>query len=333
MVYPLTVRRRRRRRLLWTLAIGAAVVLIAVLVVQLRTERRRVGDYLEVAHSVAQTYKELATDVALIVTDVEGQERPTVLATMEEAVATAAEADRMLAEAPPPSASGAVGGFMAAASASWKDSLALFESTLTQLLDDPEDRARAALLEEVFLDMRVGDRAYARFLTAVGELDEDLVGFDFPEVSFVPAGSAIVYDGELLAGRIVAMAELSARHDIAVADISFLPQPVGDNQGVPVIPTGEGFEAQVTVINRGNEPEADVSFELLLLRLEGDASVASESRQIEALDPGQAQTLSFSELPVEQGVMYELVARAALTGDADAASNELRKVFIWGSSP
>ncbi len=332
MVYPPTVRRRRRRRLLWTLVVGSVLVLIAVLVVQLRTDRRRVGDYLEVAHAAAQTYKELAIDVEMIVTDLEGQQRPTVLATLEDAVAAAAEADRRLAEAEPPSASGSVGGFMAAASASWKDSLALFQSTLAQLLDAPEDRAMAAQLDDVFLDMRVGDRAYDRFLDAVGQLDDELVGFTFPEVAFVPAGSAIVYDAELLSGRILAMAELSARHDVAVADISFLPQPVGDDQGVPVIPAGEGLEAQVTVINRGNEPEAAVAFELVLLRLDGGSSVASESREIEVLEPGQAQTLSFTELPVEQGVMYELIARAALADDADAASNELRKVFIWGSS-
>ncbi len=332
MVYPPTVRRRRRRRLLWTLAVGAVLVLIAVLVVQLRTDRRRVGDYLEVASLAAQTYKELATDVEAIVTDLEGQERPTVLATLEEAVASAAEVDRQLAEAEAPSASGSVSGYMAAASASWKDALALFESTLSELLDDPEDRARAALLDEVFLDMRVGDRAYARFLAAVDLLDEELVTIDFPEISFVEEGTEIVYDGELLAGRILAMAELSARHDVAVADISFLPQPVGDDQGVPVVPAGEGLEAQVTVINRGNEPEAAIAFELLLLRLDGNASVATEARQIESLEPGQAQTLSFTELPVEQGVMYELVARALVADDADAASNELRKVFIWGSS-
>ncbi len=332
MVYPPTVRRRRRRRLLWTLVAVSVLVLIAVLVVQLRTDRRRVGDYLEVAHATAQTYKELAIDVELIVTDLEGQERPTVLATLEGAVAAAAETDRRLAEAVPPSGSGAVGGFMAAASASWKDSLALFESTLAQLLDDPQDRARAAQLDAVFLDMRVGDRAYVRFLEAVGQLDDDLVRFDFPDVAFVPGRSAIVYDGELLSDRILAMAELSARHDLAVADISFLPQPVGDDQGVPVIPAGEGLEAQVTVINRGNEPEAAIVFELVLLKLEGGSSVASETREIEVLEPGQAQTLSFDQLPVEQGVMYELIARAPLAEDADAASNELRKVFIWGSS-
>ncbi len=329
MVYPPPLRRRRRRRLFWLLLAGSAVVLIGVLVVQLRTERRRVGDYLDVAIGAAETYKDLAADVEVIVTDIERRDRQSLLATLQEAVAAADAAHRTLREAPPPSGAGAVSGYMLSASDAWRDALALLESTLTQLLDNPEDRARVALLETAFLDMRVGDRAYLRFLEAVAELDEEMVAFPFPEVSFVPPDTEIVYDGDLLAGRILAMAELSARHDVAIADISFLPAPVGDEQGVPVVPASDTFEAQVTVINRGNEPEEAIQLEVLLVQLQGATSVASESLVIEELGPGEAQTLSFADLPVERGVMYELVARAPITDDADAESNEMRKVFIW----
>ncbi len=332
MVYPSPLRRRRRRRLFWLIGASAVVVLIAVLVVQLRTERRRVGDYLEVANSAAQTYKELAGDVELIITDLEARERPRVLETLREAVAAADEADAAVRAAEPPSGAGALSGYFTASSGSWRDGLALLESTIAALLDQPDDFARQALLETVFLDFRVGDRAYQRFLEAVDGMEDDLVTFTFPEISFVAPDKEIAYDAGAFAERIQALAALSARHDIAVADISFLPQPVGDEQGVPVIPASDDFEAQVTLVNRGNEPEGELELELLLLRLEGGTSVATESRTIEPLGPGDALTIGFPDLPVEQGIMYELVARAPLDFDADPASNELRKVFIWNGS-
>ncbi len=328
MVYPPPVRRRRRRRLLLLLATVGIAALIVVLVVQLRTERRNVGEYLEVAFTAAQSYRDVAADIDMIVTDLAGRERPTVLAALDEAVATAEAADTALLEAVAPVSVGPASGFIAAASASWRSALTLLEDTMLTMLDDPGDIGGITRLDAVFLDFRVGDRAYSRFLDAVTELDPELVAFTFPEVRFIAGGKELAYDGEILAERIQALARLSAVHDLAIADVAFVPAPVGDQEGVPVVPFAETFEVQVTLANRGNEPESGLAVEVTLFRQDGSQDPASEQRTVETLAPGEAVVLSFPALPVEPGAMYELVARTGLPDDADLTSNEVRRVFI-----
>jgi hypothetical protein len=202
------------------------------------------------------------------------------------------------------------------------------------LIDEPQSPEGLVLLERALLDLEVGDRAYGRFVTAVAtiEANQDVAPRITADIRFVAEGADQVYDAALMAERIKAIRDLSARHDMAVSAVRFDPEEAGDRDGVPVVPFSPTFGVQVTVTNRGNEPEEQVLVNLLLIQSDGTLPPFADSRTVGLLEPGEATTLTFSRLPVVAGQFHEIVVRAELDGDADPDSNEYRQVFFRNDS-
>ena len=334
MAYPNPVaRRRRRRRAVWLLALASVLAIAVILVFQLRSERRELATYLDAAFDITESYRTMATGIETIITELEERERPTLLATLDQSSRAAEAAHERLLDQSPPASAGAANGFLRVASAAWRDGLLVLEDTLGAMLDGPETVEGVALLDSAFLNFAVGDRAYAGFLSALDELDAGTVTLPFSEVQFIPQGAEIAYQGDIVASRIEGMAELSAVHDVAIADVAFVPTPVGNQDGVPIVPFDETFEVLVTVKNRGNEPEADISVSVTIVRGDSGELPIEQSITVDALEPEEARTLTFSELPVVAGGLYELVAVADLATDQDPVSNELRRVFLRNEPP
>ena len=97
----------------------------------------------------------------------------------------------------------------------------------------------------------------------------------------------------------------------SIPEIRFDPAPTGDREGRLVIPFSTTLNIEVSVVNRGNEPEADIPVRLRLLGLEGDL-VFDDAQVIDALEPGAAASLLFPDLPVQPGEFYEVVLFADL---------------------
>ncbi len=313
---------------LLALAALVAVIVVAVLV---RGDEQQVADYLDSVREVAASHQSAASVVSSVMVGLEEMERPMVLAALDDALTEAAAANAALAAESPPGSAAVPGAYATVSSESWLEGLVAFQEAVAALLDDPADPTGRDRLGIAFADFAVGDRAYRSFAASVVTLNGELETRSFPEVRYIPAASVSLYDVALFTQRIAALRELEARFDVAVSDIRFDPQPVGDQDGVPQLPFTETFEIQVTLANRGNEPAVDIAVGIQLLAFAdlADAEVVGEeTRTIELLEPGQATTLVFDQFVAEPGKLHEVVVRAILFGDEDESSNEARSVFF-----
>jgi hypothetical protein len=92
---------------------------------------------------------------------------------------------------------------------------------------------------------------------------------------------------------------------------------------------------EVTVANRGNEPEVNIVVDVQLLQLgdEGETiRLQAASATVAALAAGEATALTFDEFVVNPGPLHEVVVTAVLEGDEDIGSNEVRQVFYRNES-
>lgn len=329
MSYVLPVVRRRRRRRVAVLAAAASVVaLLGLLALRFIDDRSRVTAYLDAARETAGTYQALATRADALVAGLEEADRPALLGVLEETSLAAAAAENSLLDVDVPGEVAVAGGFLTAAIGAWRDGLTQLEAGVGLLLEDPGDVAGTDALRSSFLDFRVGDRAYAHFALLIADAAGER---PFPGVAFVPADQELRYDADLLVQRLAAVESLVADHDIALADVRFDPEPTGDREGRLVIPFSTVLNLEVSVVNRGNEPESDIPVRLRLVGL--DADITHDDMQlIESLEPGVAVNLLFLDLPVQPGEFYEIVLFADLESDEDPSSNEYSEAFYRNDS-
>jgi len=99
------------------------------------------------------------------------------------------------------------------------------------------------------------------------------------------------------------------------------PEPLGERNGVPVVPHAERFNVQVVVANKGNEPEQQVSVDLQLIPTAEKENSLTVRQTVAELQPGQARTLIFDTLDVRPGGLYELVVTTTVDKD-DASEND-----------
>jgi hypothetical protein len=309
-------------------AAASVVVLLGLLAFRFIDDRSRVTSYLDAARETAGTYQALAARADALVASLEEADRPALLAVLEETSLEAAAAENSLLGVDIPGDVATAGGFLTAAVGAWRDGLTDLEAGVELLLEDPTAVAGAAALNSSFLDFRVGDRAYAHFVALIADAAGER---PFPDVAFVREGEELRYDAELLVERLAAVESLVADHDIALADVRFDPEPTGDREGRLVIPFSTVLNLEVSVVNRGNEPETDIPVRLRLVGLDTDIT-HDDSQQIDALEPGAAVNLLFVDLPVQPGEFYEIVLVADLETDEDPSSNAYSEAFYRNDS-
>ena len=313
---------------MWLAAIASAVVLLGLLAFRFIDDRSRVMAYVDAARETVATYQALAARADALVAGIEEADRPALLAVLGETSLEAAAAENSLLGVDIPGDVAPAAGFLTAAVGAWRDGLTALESGVELLLEDPGDVAGVAALGSAFLDFRVGDRAYSHFVALIADAAGER---PFPGVAFVPAGQELRYDADLVVKRLAALESLVADHDIALADVRFDPEPTGDREGRLVIPFSAVLNLEVSVVNRGNEPEADIPVRLRLVGLDTDIT-HDDSQLIESLEPGAAVNLLFVGLPVQPGKFYEVVLFADLESDEDPSSNEYSEAFYRNDS-
>ena len=105
-------------------------------------------------------------------------------------------------------------------------------------------------------------------------------------------------------------------------------KPIGDRGGVPLVPFSDSIEIQAVVSNVGNEEESDIPVELVILDVDGGATI-EESRIVESLVAGASTTVRFADLAVEPGGLYEVRLTATIPLDNDPDNDSWTLTFIW----
>jgi hypothetical protein len=322
--YPIR-RRRRRRRGVWVLVGIVVIAAIVALAVYLRSERRDVSAYFEVARQVMDDERTIAAELENVLRSMEDTERQDLLANITDLYDEAVTLHDALAAEAVPTPAAKSHGFLATAAASWRDGLSALDDAIVAILADPEDVSGPALLEAAFELLHLGDRAYDGFSQTLDELDEDVRPGSFPEVAFIGDVGGTLYDTALTTDRLQRLQQLTVRHDVAVT-LNLDPIPAGDRNGILIIPYSESLDAQVVVSNRGNVPAQSISVTLELITI-GEVDTYVVTRLVGNLAAGTNTTLTFEDLPAIPGGLYDLVVRAEIDEDADEENNVVRLLF------
>ena len=317
----------RRRRRIGVLLLVTTIVGLMVAAIWVRSEAREESAYLDLARSVADEELAAGTSLADLLAGLGGLERPEALDRIAALQVTTTAATTSLAGATVPASLGEVHGYLTVAAGSWKEGLDTLEEGVLSILDEAENPTGQALIAAAMATMRVGDRAYLGFTEALGRLEAGTVTRDYPAVAFVEGGAGTLYDPAMLATRLRAFAALSERHDIAVT-ATVQPVPVGQRNEIPVVPLSEDFVVNAVVSNVGNLPEADLEVRLELATIGSGLAAQVFDRSVGSLEPGTSSTISYADLPVEPGVIYEVVVTVRVADDADPANDRWSFVFL-----
>jgi hypothetical protein len=177
--------------------------------------------------------------------------------------------------------------------------------------------------------LRVGDVSYSLFLASLADVPQDT---DIPEFSRVvyinpDAQDPLLYDAQSLVLRILSSYALSPHHDVAVTGMTN-PEPVGERGGLPVVPFAGSLDIQAVVSNIGNEDEATVRVELEVFDLDSDLTV-TEFQMVTDLVAGSSTTVTFSNIDVSPGGLYQTTVTATIPEDIDPDNNVWDITFIW----
>lgn len=331
MTFSQTRRRRRRRTVLVVAVVVAAILGAVYAITRAQSDQQLRREYLDLAIEVADGQEDAAIRFSEMVVRLDDLSRPAVVGLLEDVEAQVLDLSRTLESADPPGdrLKRAHTAFAIAAQ-KWKDGIIATRSGIETLSETPLDPDGLATLEQGLIDLRVGDAAYVDFLDLTVELDVADLGREFPPISYVPAESELLFEATDIARRIFLTPDLGVLRNLAVADIKLEPGPLGDSDGVPVVPLSDSLDAIVTISNRGTIDENDVVVTLDLISLDLDSAEGLQvtfDLEVELIEPNSLTSLTFADLPVEPGTLYELVA--TLPGEDDDSSDDMSSlVFI-----
>ena len=232
----------------------------------------------------------------------------------------------MLAAATVPTVAGEANGYLVAAVSSWNSALGMLDDAIILVLDEPAEAGGADRLQESFDLLRIGDLAYARFLETAATLDDAVPVGDLDAVAFAGGDRDAVFDAPLVALRLNSVYKLGELHDVSVTALTD-PEPLGERNNIPVVPHAERFIVQAVVANKGNEPEHQVSVDLMLVPTGQEERSVSIKQTVAELLPGQARTLIFDTLELQPGGLYELIVTTGVDKDEEAGNDSWRMVF------
>jgi hypothetical protein len=324
MSYP-TFRRRRRRRTLVAVVVAAVILALAIAVALARSDRQASREYLDAAFDVVTGEEALATQFEDLVDRLREMARPVVTQTLEllEADSGVLVEELSRLEAPGQGDLFRADSFLAIAVASWRDGLTGFRLAILTLSNDPLDEAGRAQLEASLNDLRVGDAAYEEFQSTVRVIPEaDALAVPFPSVEFVPAASADLFTLDSIIRKMLQAPGLGVVTNVGIADIRLDPSPTGERNGIPVVPVSDTLTAEATISNNGTVPVDTIIINLTLVSNTGETH--EERRAIERLEPGELTTVTFADLPVVDGRLYEI---AFALGGRDDDSSDDRESF------
>ncbi len=321
-------RRRRRRWLLITLTLIVAVAGIAFLVSR-ETEQRGTVEFFaasDEASSLHRQASDLFTDTLARIGPL--LTRQEVTRRLDTIVATAVEADEALAISVP-SRVAVPFGHISAASASWTTGVAEAQRVILGIMDGEIVEAAEVQLQAALDALRVGDIGYEQFRVAVDELPEDADAPTYEALFYIDPDPAdpLQYDAQNLVLRISAAYNLAPRIDLGVVGMVD-PAPTGDRGGIPVVPFSEAIGVNAVVSNLGNEDAESVAVRLEVLNVD-TAQAFTRTQNVASLPAGTSTTVTFDDLPITPGGLYQATVSVTIDGDADPDNDTWSMTFIW----
>ena len=315
MTYP-TFRRRRRRRALAAVVVAAVILAFAFAVTLARSDRQASREYLDGAFDVATGHEDLAAQFADLVDRLRELDRAVVTQRLDLLVADAGvlvdELGRL--DAPGSGDLFRADSFLTIAVASWRDGLTGFRQAILTLSNDPLDETGRAQVEAALNDLGVGDAAYDEFQSTVRVIPEaEALAVPFPGVEYIPADRIEDFTADVIGRKMQQAPGLGVVVNVGIADIKLEPGPTGERNGIPVVPVSDTLTAEATISNRGTVAVDTIVVTLSMVSNEGESY--DESRSIERLEPGEKTTVTFAELPVQGGRLYEIVFALGGTDD------------------
>ena len=323
-------RTRRRRWLLIALTLVIVVAGIAFLVSR-QTEQRGTVEFLAAADEATQ----LTSEASEILSDTLGElgpmlSRQEVTRRLTEVTTRTADAEALLALDVPPSMGASYGALTASVSA-WHRGAIETERVLLGIMDGEIVTGAETELERALDLMRVGDVGYALFREEIAALADDLEPPDFVVVTFVDPEpvDALMFDAQQLALRLAAAYNLAPRIDVGVVGMTD-PDPIGDRGGIPVVPFSEEILLNAVVSNLGNEAADTVEVVLDLFSVDTEERL-SERALVDGLEAGASTTVSFDDLAIEPGGLYQATVSVTIDGDNDPDNNVWSMTFVWNA--
>ncbi|MDX1691122.1 MAG: hypothetical protein R3290_08895 [Acidimicrobiia bacterium] len=309
MTYPSIRRRRqRRRRTIVVLAFVAVGVFAAYAITRVQSEEVQRREYLDVAADVVSAEDSAATRFTSLIVGLEDLRRTTMVTTLEDLETEVSDLAEQLTTVDEPDGELLKAHFfLEIAATRWRSGMANTRQGMLRLSESSLDDVGIALVTQGLTDLRVGDSAYAGFLGEITGVDTSLQGGPFPRVRFIPEEDAELFQAEEVARRLFLTPGLGTTTNVAVNDISLTPAPLGEEDGLPVVPTGMGLDVAIAISNEGNTDVDGVPVRLVLVSSGGDRF--ENERLVGELRPGEATSLTFEDLPVGPGTIYEITAR------------------------
>lgn len=321
-------RRSRRRRNVIILILLMIMIGILVLAVRYRTERRESIDYLTVAVEMGREHADMSDQMGSLLQGLGGEDRPALELRLQTLSDQARDLSLMLDEQVVPRPVAEVSGLMGVAASSWADGIGALDSAILDILDAEENDVSAdETLRAAFNLMRVGDRAYARALVALGDVDPELIPSEFPDVSYTLGEYAPLYNAPLVADRLRRQGTLAELVDVKLTMIT-QPEPVSDNEGIWTIPASESLSLQVTVSNTGNVVAENITVLVTLQRVGSAETLAPASQLIPSIATGESAIRLFENIAAEPGAVYSITATATVEGVEDPTDDNTRNLVF-----
>jgi len=318
-------RSRKRRRTIIVATVVAVIFGVVYGVTQAQGEREVTRTYLDIAYQTASGGADASSTFVDLVVNLEDYNRTTLLATLGDLEMQTDTLATLLQTGDPPADLQRAHQFLEIATSSWRSGMSDTRSGLTTLSSNPLDEDAAAAVTRGLVDLQVGDRAYTGFLSEVADVDTTQLGGDFPQVVFVPAANEALFDAGDLARRMFIAPGITPVDDIAVADLNLDPAPVGERDGLPVVPASATQSVTATISNRGNLGVTGITVNLRLLSNSGE--LYEDFRDIGGLEGNAKTSVTFTELPVTPGTTYQVTVFVP-GGDDDSDNDSLSFRFI-----
>lgn len=317
---------RRRRWLMIVVSLVAIVGMIAYLVSR-ETEQRGAVEFFAAADESSDLHRRAAAELESALASIGAIKRQDLARRLQNVADTSAEADSLL-DVEVPSSIGTSYGTMATASSSWKDGAAGLNTTIMAIMDGDLVKGATKQLREALDLLRVGDGAFSLFLGTLEIVPEDVeVPAFIPVVYINPEAQDLLYDAQTLVLRIQTSYDLSPRRDVGVTAMTD-PQAVGESVGLPVVPFAPALDVQAVITNFGNLDESTVDVKLEIFNVD-TGTTFTVSERVTDLAAGMSTTVTFVDVGVAPGGLYQVKVTVTIIDDIDPDNNVWDMTFIW----
>ena len=317
---------RRRRWLLIIVTLVAVVASIAFLVTR-QTEQRGTVEFFAVAHEATEMHATAAVELESAIAAIGVTQRQDLIARFQRISRLAADAHALL-DVEVPLAVAASYGSLSTASVSWLSGVAEVERVVLALMNGGAADVATSDLSAAFDELRAGDSAYELFLGSLTEPVEDVDTSSFPPISFVNSSPSdpLLFDALNIVIRVSVSYELAPHHNVGVTG-QLEPLPVSDRGGTPLVPFFETFGVIAVITNTGNEVAVDVAVVLEILNVDTN-EVQTLNQVVAEIAGGSASSVSFADLSVVPGDLYQVKLVVTIAEDNDPEDNTWTMAFI-----